>query len=98
MLKALTGDKRYEEIIPEIKNLEKEEGGISMCELLDKYENRGIAKGLSQGISQGITRGIMQGKEESIRNLMETMKWTAEQAMEALKIPVGERDTYLARL
>ena len=33
---------------------------------------------------------------ESIRNLMETMKWTAQQAMDALKIPIKEQKEYLA--
>ena len=81
-----------------MKKRENEEGGTTMCELLDKYENRGIMKGISQGITQGITQGVAMAKEESIRNLMETMKWTAEQAMAALKIPDSEQATYLAKL
>ena len=35
---------------------------------------------------------------ELIRNLMETMKMTAEQAMEALKVPVKDRKKYMAVL
>ena len=35
---------------------------------------------------------------ELIRNLMETMKITAEQAMEALKVPVKDRKKYMAVL
>jgi hypothetical protein len=34
----------------------------------------------------------------SIRNLMETMKWTADQAMVALKVPEEERESYLSQL
>lgn len=49
MLKALTGDDRYREIIPDVQKIEKERGGISMCELIDKYENRGVARGVKQG-------------------------------------------------
>lgn len=86
MLKELTEDAEYDKIIAESKKLENENGGVTMCELLDKYWNGGI------------TQGITQGKIESIRNLMDTMKWTAEQAMAALKIPDGERATYLAKL
>ncbi len=94
LLKELTGDTRYEEIISEVINVESDEGGITMCELLDKYENRGIAKGISLGISQGISVGRL----EDLRNMMETLKLTAEQAMAALKIPDGERAEYLAKL
>ena len=48
MLKALTGDKRYLKILKAMTEEEKK-GEMSMCELLDKYENRGIQKGIQQG-------------------------------------------------
>ena len=35
---------------------------------------------------------------EAIRNLMETMKCSAEQAMAALKIPDAEKGKYIAKL
>lgn len=36
---------------------EEEKGGnITMCELLDKYENRGIQKGIQKGIRQAESR------------------------------------------
>lgn len=35
---------------------------------------------------------------ELIRNLMDSMKLTAEQAMEAMKIPVKDRKQYMAGL
>ena len=58
MLKALTGDNRYLKILSALTEEEKK-GEVSMCELLDKYENRGIQK----GIQKGIQRGIQQGEE-----------------------------------
>ena len=56
MLKALTGDKRYLKILKALTEEEKK-GEVSMCELLDKYENRGIERGRKQGIRQGIQQG-----------------------------------------
>ncbi len=50
MLKALTGDDRYEEIIPVAQQQEKEKGAITVCELLDKYENRGMERGIEKGV------------------------------------------------
>ena len=47
MLEALTGDQRYLKIIKTLTQKEKR-GEITMCELLDKYENRGIQKGESR--------------------------------------------------
>ena len=35
---------------------------------------------------------------ELIRNLMDSMRWTAEQAMEAMKVPVKDREQYMAGL
>ena len=32
---------------------------------------------------------------DNIRSLMETMKWTAQQAMDALKIPVDKQEEYV---
>lgn len=34
----------------------------------------------------------------SIRNLMDSMKWTAEQAMDALKLPMDDRVKYVSKL
>lgn len=55
MLKALTGDKRYTNILDAMSEEEKG-GNITMCELLDKYENRGIQKGIQKGIQQAEAR------------------------------------------
>ena len=42
--------------------------------------------------------GLAEGREESLRNLMDSMSWTAGQAMDALKIPAEEREKYAAML
>ena len=56
MLQALTGDGRYQKILNSITDEDKK-GEMTMCELLDKYENRGIQKGIQKGIKQGIQQG-----------------------------------------
>ena len=53
-----------------------------MCEVIEKY----------------IAEGRREGKVEAIRNLMESMSLTAEQAMKALKIPAGEFGKYMTLL
>ncbi|MCD8361998.1 MAG: hypothetical protein LUC98_03380 [Lachnospiraceae bacterium] len=54
------------------------------------------------GLTEGRAEGRAEGREdtilESIRNLMETLKLSADQAMEALKIPAGEREKYRAKI
>lgn len=50
---------------------------------------------LSKGVEEkGIEKGILL----SIRNLMETMGWSAEQAMEGLKVPEADKNKYLDAL
>ena len=51
---------------------------------------------LSKGIEEkGIKEGIKEGILSSIQNLMESMGWSAEQAMTALKIPESEQVQYV---
>lgn len=47
LLKELSGDVRYEKMIEQLD--EFQEGEITMCGLLDKYEERGIEKGIEKG-------------------------------------------------
>ena len=53
-----------------------------------------------KGEERGFKRGHLQGKQEerlnSIRTIMETLNMTAEQAMNALKIPVKEQKDYFS--
>ena len=65
-----------------------------MCNLSERVEQKGIEK----GIAKGRTYGIVEGIATSIRNLMESMGWSIEQAMDALQIPTEERNAYLNML
>ncbi len=71
-----------------------EEGVNEMCDVIEKY----IAEGRREGIRKGRSEGRREGKAEAIRNLMESMSMTAEQAMKALKIPAGEFGKYMTLL
>ena len=83
-----------------------EEGVNEMCEVIEKYiaegRREGICKGRSEGRREGMRKGRSEGrregKAEAIRNLMESMSMTAEQAMKALKIPAGEFGKYMTLL
>ena len=67
-----------------------EEGVNEMCEVIEKY--------IAEGRREGRSEGRFEGKAEAIRNLMESMSMTAEQAMKALKIPAGEFGKYMTLL
>lgn len=49
---------------------------------------------LEQGEARGMERGILL----AIQNLMESMQLSAEQAMDALKVPPEKRGVYLEQM
>ena len=51
-----------------------------------------------EGRSEGRVEGIESTRLESIRIVMERLKYTAQQAMEFLKIPAADQPKYLAKL
>ena len=69
-----------------------------MCNLSKGVEEKGIAIGLEQGLERGIERGLEIGTLNAIRNLMETLKLTTEQAMETLKVLEAEKVKYAGML
>ena len=94
LLSSERGTKEKKKILQEefgISMTQELERGVSeMCNLSEGVEQKGIAK----GIAKGRTYGIVEGIATSIRNLMESMGWSIEQAMDALQIPTEERQTY----
>ena len=105
LMSVLTQDNRFAE------SLEWEGGKPqNMSSLLDRVEERGRQKGLDEGHREGRQEGRREGRQEgfiegadqnclkNIRSLMESMKLTAKQAMDALKIPESEQPKYIARL
>ena len=58
----------------------------------------GLAEGKAEGLAEGLAEGKAEGKAEAVKNLMETMNITAEQAMKALKIPDVDFAKYLSLL
>ena len=49
---------RFEKILEDLEGGEQE-GGISMCELIDRYWNAGVHEGIIQGVAQGITQLLL---------------------------------------
>lgn len=69
MLRALTGDNRFEEIIPDMQEEQERTGGINMCELLDKYERKGMEAGIVAGankLGKLITILMAEGKSDAV--------------------------------
>jgi len=89
LMNAVTGSKL---------KIKAEEGKVDMCKAIDDMRKDSWEQGKEEGITQGIAKGEELGHNEEriecIQNLMDSMKWTATQAMDALKIPLSERSKY----
>jgi hypothetical protein len=81
---------------------EKVKEDMLMCEALEKLMKKEIDAKVAEGIQQGLEQGLEKGKADtllsSIKNLMISMKFTAEQAMNALGIPAEEQGFYITKL
>ena len=81
----------------EKKKILQEDFDIAMTKTLESEVS--AMCNLSKGVEErGIAIGMETGTLNAIRNLMETLKLTAEQAMEALKVPKEEKVKYAGML
>ena len=95
-------DERVRKLAGQIEMLKNsQEVGVKYMRLWEELEEArreghddGLAEGLTEGHALGLTEGHEAERQESIRKLMETMNWTAEQAMDALQIPMEKREKY----
>ncbi len=81
MLSALTGDNSFEEVYNE-GNLKNKKGGVTMCDVVEKIENRGFTK----------------GKEALVRQMLEAKLVTEQQIADLLKISVKEVKKIVAKV
>jgi flagellar biosynthesis/type III secretory pathway protein FliH len=69
-----------------------------MCNLSEGVKQIGREEGIEIGMELGLELGLELGHEErtiiSVETLMETMSWSLQQAMDALKIPEADRAYY----
>lgn len=76
-------DMNFDIMAERTRYLKENPKGVSeMCKALEEMRNETAENTLLQ----------------MIRNLMETTKWNAERAMEALKVPLSEQEKYKAKL
>ena len=72
----------------EVENMFSEEFDYDRAMEISKEEAR----------EEGLAEGKAEGRVESIKNLMDSLKLTAQQAMDVLKIPESDYSKYMAML
>ena len=61
-----------------------------MCEILEEMRNEAMRQGMEKGTEQTLLNNV--------RSLMESVGWTAQQALDKLKVPESDQAKYLAML
>ena len=77
-----------------LRRLMKDEIAETIAEILAEETTKAKIAGMEKGMEEGMDNAMLS----SIANLMDTMKWTAEQAMEAIKISLADRGRYSSQL
>ena len=67
-------------------------------ELKEAYGDYREMLGEERGRASGKAEGLKAERIDNLKKLMKNMGWSIEQAMDALGIPVGEREKYKAMM
>lgn len=79
-------DMYYPELAAGMKHFKEEGGRKKMCEAVEKYAE------------EKAERVRLSNLIENVKNLMDSMKWSAEQAMSAMKVSEADRAMILKKL
>ena len=89
----------YEELKKRASFFKEEEGGRGkMCKIMDEIWQEGMERGMAQGMERGMAQGMERNRLESLRTIMQTMRLSEDEAMNALLIPLEKRAKYKALL
>lgn len=87
-------DMYYPELAKGVRHFKEEGGREKMCEAVENYAKSYAEKYAEQKAEIARLDSLL----EAIKNLMETMKWSAEQAMAAMKISDTDKEMLLNKL
>ena len=90
LMSAMTNDYRFEETINEVKGKEN----VTMCEVLDRVEARGMEKGIAKGREEGIKEGIKEGTINVLISLVKDGILSISDAAKRADMSVAEFKKY----
>ncbi len=95
-------DMYYPELAKGVKHFKEEGGRERMCEAVEKYAKdyaKEYAKEYAEKYAEQKAEIVrLDSLVESIKNLMDSMKWSAEQAMVAMKVSEADKAMLLKEL
>ena len=69
--KKLVDNPKFPEFSAEVKRIKETEGGnLSMCKIMQEYEDKARDEGIQIGIEKGVKQGKLLGAVEALRSLV----------------------------
>lgn len=82
----------YTELAESVKHFKEKEGGHEeMSEIVERYINERVEERVKECVEERVKERVEKEKTISVQNLMNNMKWTLDQALDALGIKGKER-------
>ena len=86
----------YTELAESVKHFKEKEGGREeMSEIVERYINERVEERVEERVKECVEERVKECVEKektiSVQNLMNNMKWTLDQALDALGIKGKER-------
>lgn len=69
---------------------ESKEGTFNMCRSVEKL----VAQASDASLAKGIAEGEIRKQVDNLKSIMETLKVSVDKAMDIIKVPESERETY----
>ena len=90
---ANPSEMRHKQLAERVSFLKENKGDVGkMSNIIAEIFKDEIAEAAQKAAAESEKKKLL----ENIRSLMETTKWTAKQAMDALKVPEKEQEKYIA--
>ncbi|MCC8173543.1 MAG: Rpn family recombination-promoting nuclease/putative transposase [Odoribacter sp.] len=89
-LTVFTKDNRYADVSDIIMRSQKKGECVTMCNIAQAIEEKGI--------KQGVEQGIEKGKFDAVKNIINNLNLSLEDALKAVGIPDNEKAKYAAML
>lgn len=82
----------YTELAESVKHFKEKAGGREeMSEIVERYINERVEERVKECVEERVKERVEKEKTISVQNLMNNMKWTLDQALDALGIKGKER-------
>jgi len=91
-------DMYYPELAKGVRHFKEEGGRERMCEAVEKYAKDYAKEYAEKYAEQRAENAMLNSLLESVKNLMDSMKWSAEQAMVAMKVSDADQAMLLKKL